>query len=1470
MANSATDTTAQAPADQERNSPSSPVCYYTESLLNEYREAEENATTRDIACNGTRAAEIHCQNDDSDSTPRCEMPFAAETSVTGANVAGTETAEDAVGTPNYFAPNPCRYHSTVFTAPADDSLDQNAGHPPLEPRVSDATFPAPPEQTNVDVEHHGRQAAQRDLSDTSATSANAVRIPDFVPLLSSSRHEHPQYPNQAHSALHSQHYSPPYLPKYTLRQQKSNPSPHLAYSQHAQPTASGHADEPRATAESGSKTAGNSPANSPGLFTPTSSPLRPEFTDSESLVGYSSPYLHFTQRQMPKETHLAEIDRDPISGRKLINQYEVIDELGRGMHGKVKLGRNLETGQFVAIKIVERYSKRPRLGKSGSHEEKIKREIAILKKARHPNIVGLLEVIDDPDVKKVYIVLEHVEMGEVRWRIEGAREICLVEWRRYKREAYGVAANESAQKEDELILQKARRLRERAERCRWKKFLRQQSEGAGAESWSLEHGGDTEYDVYSDQVSRASTLTDDTNTKTSPRQSEDIHQSPPHDRADPVFETSIHDDQRRERQLQEGETGHPEPSPQTSEYGDIIGHDTGLEGTMFGAYDYDSPRGRIPSIAGSAESLRNLEQEEDEIPEHFRYVPLMTLGAARAAFRDTVLGLEFLHYQGVIHRDIKPANLLQSAAHHIKISDFGVSYLGRETRTRPVEGDQSESEVPDPDDAVELAKTVGTPAFYAPELCQTDPDETTPPVTGQIDIWALGVTLYCLVFGRVPFHDNNTFVLMRRIAEETVYIPRHRLKAVDEHAGSRPSSHGRHYKPANSNKRLPHDLDTEEIDGDLYDLLRRLLEKDPRKRIKLIEVKRHPWVLQDLGMDNIRWLDETDPSRQTQGQKIEISKEDVDVAVVPFTMFERVRDTLRKVTGALGMTRTSSKRTRAKSSVTNRDNQPSSAGSSSSTISQDARRQETRRLSLKPEESIFSALRSPREGEHPLSQSVTASPEANEHTQFFAGPSSRPESPPPVSESSKLEGEKSPSQRPPDPERAVPTISATDSARSVKQADMSNLAGSGASTLPALPSTPVVLDTASGSSLSGMLDGAKKIMRNVRSRERRGHDRDREHSTESTKTDDMHAEPSIGFSNTVAAGHVNPPAFLKECSTTGSSGVPSPASSRAPSLASASHDRLNAVAHSDPGDWSRQSSVASTTSHPRSVLSVSSGDGHPPQASFLPLTADATEGQYSKPNPITQSTTDMRFRKAQDELVMRRELEEQQNKDRPSSSLSQHRRPSALSQSACPPSPDDEIFLRQQQQELQQRFHPAMNSLPEAEPAVFNAEQLEKPHIVSSSSEDHFPSGMSQSTSNPSIPSVISVDSSVPPDEGIYMVGSSNKETQQHQSGNNTTELFSQQHHDDYEGYAGDGDAADADADSDSDSDDSFIEMSRPKSRAYAENHTESVSIGELGLHRNKKGTGTVRATRSGSNNTMKEAHGHGETDGNEADRGRR
>ncbi|KAF2085953.1 kinase-like protein, partial [Saccharata proteae CBS 121410] len=1098
----------------------------------------------------------------------------------------------------------------------------------------------------------------------------------------------PQYPNQSYAALHAQQYPSGYPPSL-LRTRSSHPSSHI-------PSTSLDHD----AIEPGSRTTGNSPSGSPGLFNPLNPPVRPTLAPPEEPGYYSSPYLHYTHRQAPKETHVADVDVDPISGRKIINEYEIIDELGRGVHGKVKLGRSLGTGQYVAIKIVDRYSKRRRLGKNTSHEDKIRKEIAILKKARHPNIVSLLEVIDDPSRKKVYIVLEHVEMGEVRWRTEGAKEIVYLEYRRCTREAGGIFDSDSEALEDQRILQEAARRRERAERRRMRRLNRQRQKVAGTESWSFEHGGDSDEDESGN----------------------DEEALPPSKQSSTSLPV-MSDDAQLKRQRSTSLTG--------------------LEGTMYGAYE-PVPRGRNPSIAGSSSSHAHEASDFlDEVPEHFRYVPLMTLGAARAAFRDTVLGLEYLHYQGVIHRDIKPANLLQTIDHRIKISDFGVSYLGRRSAA-PYGGDQSESDAQDADEAVELAKTVGTPAFYAPELCQTDVDVDNMPVSGQIDVWALGVTLYCLVFGRVPFHDLNTFVVMRLIAEEDVYIPRIRLRAVDDRSGSRPGSHSRFFNN-NSNKRGPHDLHYEAVEDDLYDLLKRLFCKDPRKRINLTSIKHHPWVLKDIA-DPGAWLDETDPSKQTQGKRIEVSRKDVDDAVAQLNVIERITSTIGKIGRTLGLSRSSDKtKKRTKSSAN--ESGMSSAASSSSTISQDARRP-----SLKVDDPILAALKASREGEHPLSQSVTASPEPKEHAQFFIGPSSRPET----------------------PDDSQNSMSTAGSIRTLKQSDfestMNRRRGASPTMPQGVPSTPLTLDPPGASNLSGIFGGATRMLRSVRSKEtgdKKGHGREKSIDRLVHGDDNPHGEPSIAVSEAVAAGHVDTPFFR----SSSNSSAASPGSPNARAL----HDSDMIRQGSPP---SRQSSIS--------------------------------------------------FDRAREENLRRRLLEEAQGTSSGASSRPVSRAgpqvsrpPSALSQAPCPPSPDDDLYLAKQQQ---------------ASPAHQSAAS----HLTSSSSEDQFYSGMSQSTSNPSIPSVMSADSSVMQDETA--VPDPHKEAAG--SPGETTSVDTVRPDEgateDFAGYDGDHAVED---DDESDEEDFIVMSKKPKDK-----RSGSITYAELARHKSH----ASKSSRSGSNGTVK------------------
>ena len=94
-------------------------------------------------------------------------------------------------------------------------------------------------------------------------------------------------------------------------------------------------------------------------------------------------------------------------GNKMINKYTVIDDLGRGAYGKVKLAVD-EANCPVAIKIVRKSVLKPLQGKNG-----IAREIAVMKKVKHRNVVPLYEVIDDPESEKLYMVMKYVDQGPI-------------------------------------------------------------------------------------------------------------------------------------------------------------------------------------------------------------------------------------------------------------------------------------------------------------------------------------------------------------------------------------------------------------------------------------------------------------------------------------------------------------------------------------------------------------------------------------------------------------------------------------------------------------------------------------------------------------------------------------------------------------------------------------------------------------------------------------------------------------------------------------------------------------------------------------------------------------------------------------------------------------------------------------------------------------------------------------------------
>lgn len=109
--------------------------------------------------------------------------------------------------------------------------------------------------------------------------------------------------------------------------------------------------------------------------------------------------------------------KDRKTGAKYINGYCLIKEIGRGSTSKVKLAYDNSTNRLVAIKQVRRASTKFRIGGPTESQQVYQgflREINIVKKLRHRNIVSVYEIIDDPLASVLCLVMQYVDDGPIR------------------------------------------------------------------------------------------------------------------------------------------------------------------------------------------------------------------------------------------------------------------------------------------------------------------------------------------------------------------------------------------------------------------------------------------------------------------------------------------------------------------------------------------------------------------------------------------------------------------------------------------------------------------------------------------------------------------------------------------------------------------------------------------------------------------------------------------------------------------------------------------------------------------------------------------------------------------------------------------------------------------------------------------------------------------------------------------------
>ena len=149
-------------------------------------------------------------------------------------------------------------------------------------------------------------------------------------------------------------------------------------------------------------------------------------------------------------------------------------------------------------------------------------------------------------------------------------------------------------------------------------------------------------------------------------------------------------------------------------------------------------------------------------------------------YHQIISGLEYIHQCGIAHRDFKPENILLTNDNTIlKIIDFGLSNSYKKNQ---------------------LLKTAcGSPCYAPPEMILEQNYNAA-----KSDIWSSGIILYLMICGKLPFYHEENQIMYQQIISGVFELP--------------------HYLSENAK-----------------DLLKKILEIDPKKRINFEEIKAHPW-----------------------------------------------------------------------------------------------------------------------------------------------------------------------------------------------------------------------------------------------------------------------------------------------------------------------------------------------------------------------------------------------------------------------------------------------------------------------------------------------------------------------------------------------------------------------------------------------------------------------------------------------------
>jgi serine/threonine protein kinase len=138
--------------------------------------------------------------------------------------------------------------------------------------------------------------------------------------------------------------------------------------------------------------------------------------------------------------------------------------------------------------------------------------------------------------------------------------------------------------------------------------------------------------------------------------------------------------------------------------------------------------------------------EGESVKDKARARPL-PLDEALGIATQAAQGLQAAHEKGIVHRDIKSANLMVTRQGRVKVMDFGLAQVGDRTHL------------------TKTGTTLGTPAYMSPEQALAQPTDR------RSDIWSLGVVLYEMLTGQLPFKGDVEAAIAYAIVNSEPELP---------------------------------------------------------------------------------------------------------------------------------------------------------------------------------------------------------------------------------------------------------------------------------------------------------------------------------------------------------------------------------------------------------------------------------------------------------------------------------------------------------------------------------------------------------------------------------------------------------------------------------------------------------------------------------------------------------------------------